>query len=162
MVTIYFVVCLVRLLFEGGIYSRETNILCKSFGFKKKRGNQKQTNKQQQKGLQRAWFWVVWRLQQSFEFFDKPLFCYKGIHTWYFQSIPSFFFFGLWLHTYTVPRASKSTTLRVIALLERGQTSAYSEAIVTVSSLNRYWKTMMRIASLRAKTRRSWRPMKLY
>ena len=28
-------------------------------------------------------------LQQSFELFDKPLFCYKAIHTWHFQSIPS-------------------------------------------------------------------------
>ena len=69
-VTIHFVVCLVRLLFEGGIYSRETNILCKSFGFKKSavksKTNKRTTTKRITTGMilsglkAAAKFWTFW------------------------------------------------------------------------------------------------------
>ena len=87
-----------------GYYSRAASILgrrlflldtykpaiyiAKVFGFTKNPVISK-TNEHQQKRLERAWLWVVWRLQQSLELFDKLLFCYKSIETWHFQSIPS-------------------------------------------------------------------------
>ena len=65
--TIYFAVRLVRLLFEGGVY------FCGIYTSKyKKKANKRTTTT---KRLEWAWLWVVWRLQQSFEFFDKLLLC---------------------------------------------------------------------------------------
>ena len=58
-------------------------------------------------------------LQQSFELFDQPLLCYKAIHTWHFQSIPS-----LSLPSDLTRRLSLRATLCMISLLERGRLSA--------------------------------------
>ena len=62
---------------------------CTSFDLKKKLAKNKTIKWTTTKSewLQWAWFWVIWRLQQSFEIFDNRLLCYRAIHTWHFQSI---------------------------------------------------------------------------